>query len=634
MKRVAIWIGGALLLLLMLGLAGVAFALSRFDARAEIERQVEAALGRDMTIAGPVGVNFFPVIGFRAEDVALANVTGGQAAHLLEAKSLTVGVGARALMDRRIEVHELVFNQPRLNLEVDAAGQPNWIFKPASAPRPPQPGAKPAPVQDMRLHGARIVKGRVAYANRKTNSAYVLEDLDMALSLDSLDLPLQAKGGAVYQGEELKFETVLAKPRAVLNGGQAPLTFTLTSNRVDADFDGSFETKSGALVGAVTVSGADLRSLADWIGAPLGAGAGFANFSVVGQLKMAPKSASFDNASLTLDAIAGRGDFLVETSGAVPLVSGRLELTAPLDLNPYLAPRVEAAGAAPVVTIEAVDVAAPAWSQARIDLAGLKAFNANLELTTQAIQVQKVKLDRSQLSFVLAGGKLVATLSDMGLYGGTGTGQFELDGSGPEMAMRQKMDVKGLAAAQFLADAVGFSQLEGAAELSMDISGRGATQDALMKSLTGNTRLSLTEGGLRGVDLGGLSRTIGNALDGKLIAPNARTGFSAFSANFRLVDGVAATKDLRVSMADAEITAAGVIDIGGRKIDMRLTPRVKSVLSRLGGPLRGAGVSFPFHVSGGWDKVGYVSDLRGQAKAAVEARARAVLDAPQARPRP
>jgi AsmA protein len=631
MKRVAIWIGGALLLLLMLGLATVAFALSRFDARAEIERQVETALGRDLTISGPVGVNFFPVVGFRAEDVALANLTGGDAVHLMTAKSLTVGVGARALMQRRIEVHELVFAEPQLNLEVDAAGQPNWVFKPAAPSKPPQPGAKPAPVQDMRLQGARIVKGRIAYANRKTNSAYVLDDVDMDLSLDSLDQPLQAKGAATYQAQQIKFETVLAKPRALLSGGQAPLSVTLKSDPVDADFEGSFDTKSGGLVGAVTVSGADLRNLARWIGAPLGAGAGFANFSVVGQLKMAPKSASFENASLTLDSISGRGDFLVETSGAVPLVSGRLELTAPLDLNPYLAPRVETAGAGPVVTIEAVNVSAPEWSKARIDLTGLKAFNANLELTTQAIQVQKIKLDRSRLSFVLAGGKLVATLSDMGLYGGAGTGQFELDGSGPEVAMRQKLDVKGLAAAQFLADAVGFGQLEGAAELNLDISGRGATQADLMKSLTGNTRLSLTEGGLKGVDLGGLSRTIGNALDGKLIAPNSRTGFSKFSANFRLVDGVAATKDLRVSMADAEITAAGVIDIGGRSIDLRLTPKVKSVLSRLGGPLRGAGVSFPFHVSGRWDKIGYVSDLRGQAKAAVEARARAILDAPAAR---
>jgi AsmA protein len=633
MKRVAIRLGGGLLVVILAVLGGALFILSRFDARAEIERQVEAATGRDMQIAGDVSVSFYPVLGFRAADVSLANAPGGKATHFLKSKNLAVGVGTRAALNRKIEVHELVFIEPQLNLEVDANGQPNWVFMPAAPPRPADPNAKPAPAPDLKLDGMSIKRGRVAYANVKTNTAYALDDIDLSLAVDSLDQPVTTKGKATYAGAPLSFEATLGKPRALLNAAATPLKFTLGSKQVEASFDGALDAKTGALDGAVKASGPSLRGLAAWAGSPIGEGPGLEAFTVDGRLALGDKSTSFSNASVTLDQIVGRGDFLVETSAKVPLISGRLELTQALDLNPYLAAKSAAPGAAPTVTIEAVNVAAPGWSTATMDLSGLKAINANLELTTQAITVQKMKLDRAKLSFVLASGRLVATLSEMALYGGAGTGQFAFDASQPTLGVTQKLDVKGLQAAAFLTDAIGFAQLDGAANLSLDLTGNGASQDALMRSLNGQVNLSLANGGLEGVDLGGLSRTIGKAMDGKLISADARTGFSTFNANFRLVDGVAATRGLKIKMEGAEIGAIGVIDVGGRKLDMRLTPKVDSVLARIGGPFKGASVTFPFHVAGGWDKLSYKYSTDREVRAAVEARARAVLDA-QIKPRP
>jgi hypothetical protein len=98
---------------------------------------------------------------------------------------------------------------------------------------------------------------------------------------------------------------------------------------------------------------------------------------------------------------------------------------------------------------------------------------------------------------------------------------------------------------------------------------------------------------------------------GEMVSPAARTPFSTFTATIRAADGVLATNDLQMIAPQARINAVGVIDMGGRTIDMRLTPRL-------------SGVAVPFRVSGAWTGIGYTSDFLGRARPGIEARVRAV----------
>ena len=132
-----------------------------------------------------------------------------------------------------------------------------------------------------------------------------------------------------------------------------------------------------------------------------------------------------------------------------------------------------------------------------------------------------------------------------------------------------------------------------------------------MSSLAGTGAFAFQNGGLRGVNLGGVSRTIRNALRGEMVNPAARTPFSSFTATIKAADGVLATKDLVMVTPDARLSAIGVIDIGARALDMRLSPRL-------------SGVAVPFRASGGWAQIGYASDFLGRARPAIEARVRAV----------
>lgn len=615
MKRVLL-ILVALVVLLGAGAVGYAWwFLSRFDARAEIEKRVEAATGRDCEIKGAVSITFWPAIGFKGADARLANVAGGSAPQMLTAKGVVIGLALEPLVrERRLVVHEFILNQPVVSLEVDRAGRPNWIFKPEVAapspnPAPQQPSRPAAKVEGFSLSGMKVIDGRFSYANFKSRTSYLLEDVDAKVDLNGMDAPLNVAGEATWRGQRTKVELTVGVFRALTTGGVTSLKSKLESAPLTATLDGELDVKTGGVSGDVAASGPSLRGLSDWAGNSLGQGPGLENFAVSGRLTVGPRRYAFENASVEIDNVKGRGDFLIEQGPTKPYLSGRLEIPT-LDLNPYLAPRTDPAGVQ-VATVSQVDVKAPGWSELPISIGGIKSINANLELTTGPLQILKTTLDRTQISFVLLDGYLAATMPELELYGGNGTARFEIDARAPEIIVRNELAVQKVDAQRFFAAAFGFTNLEGTAKIEWGMSSKGANQKALMSSLAGTGSFAFQNGGLRGVNLGGVSRTIRNAMRGEMVHPTARTPFSTFTATVKAADGVLATSDMVMVTPDARINAIGVIDMGARNLDMRLAPRL-------------SGVAVPFRASGGWTEIGYASDFLGRAKPAIEARVRAV----------
>lgn len=619
MKRVLL-ILVVLVVLVIGGAAGYAWwFLSRFDARAEIEKRVEAATGRDCEIKGAVSVTFWPALGFKGADLRLANAPGGAAPQMLTAQDVVIGVALKPLVqERRLDVEKFILTQPVVFLEVDAQGRPNWIFTPPPAPpsppstAPQQPSRRAARVETFSLKDMRVVDGRFSYANYKTRSAYLLTDVDAKADLDGMDAPLNVAGEATWRGQRTTVDLNIGKFRALTTGAATPLKARLASAPLNAALDGELDVRTGGVSGQVTASGPSLRGLADWAGNSLGKGPGLETFSVAGQLTVGPRRYAFDNAAIEIDQVKGRGDFLIEQGPKKPYLSGRIEIPT-LDLNPYLAPRVEAASGVEVevATVSQVDVKAPGWSELPISISGIKAINANLEVTTGKLQILRTTLDRTQISFVLLDGFLAATMPELQMYGGNGTGRFQIDARNPEITIFNEIAVQKVDAQRFFAAAFGFTNLEGTAKIDWGLSGKGTNQKTLMASLSGTGNFKFENGALRGVNLGGVSRTIRNAMRGEMVSPTARTPFSSFTASIKASDGVLATNDLVMVTPDARINAIGVIDMGGRAIDMRLTPRL-------------SGIAVPFRVAGAWTQIGYTSDFLGRARPAIEARVRAV----------
>lgn len=630
-KRWVLLIGGGLIAAILTGAGLLAWLVSRVDVRAEIERAVETATGRDVVIAGSVGVIYWPVLGVRAGDVTIANVPGGREPAFIAAEDIDVGVELRPLLDRQVNVRRLVLRRPRISLEIDAEGKPNWVLTPTpqTGPRPTQPSVD---VARTRLRSVRISDGEVKYFDARRGEGWVIGDVDLRTALTALNEPMRARGSIRFNDQTVALDMQIGQPGAAMRGQVTPISIDMTSELIDAEFDGQTVASSGELAGTMRANGPSLRRLAAWVGSPIQGGVGLEQFAVTGRLGVGGGAYQFTNAGFAIDLVRGRGDFVLTEVRGKPYLSGRLELFD-FDLNPYLtgqappapseAPEVVAAAtdtaaspSAQIAAIEAparaVDVSA-APSDQPIDFSGLQAFNADLELVTAAVLVQHMRVDRARLNLVINDGYLAATLHNLSLYGGSGSGRFEIDAREPAARITQDVAFSNLDARRFLSDAINFSNIEGRMEGSLLLRAQGRTQNEFLSSADGRTHVEIVSGVLHGVDLGGVATTIRNALRGELIAPEARTEFQGISATFAIADGVLASDDLSFNTPDLRIPGMGIIDVPGRRLDLRLSPRSP----------RG-GIAVPFSIRGPWGQFSYASDMNDRVLRELTPRVREV----------
>lgn len=620
MKRLAITLAGGFVALLIAGAVALAVLVSTMDLRARLTSAIEQATGRTVVIRGPVSFTLYPSAGFNAADVSIGNAKGGRAAQMLTASSVNIAVAVRPLLKREIEVTALNLGEPNIALEILPSGAPNWVLQPRSDP---QSGPFKPKLDKMRLRGVTIKNGAIGFYNAVTHSAYSLTEVDATIDLAGLDRPLSIDGAGVYSGERAKLKATLSTPALLLAGKPMSLALNLDAEPLALRFEGAMLPGTGGLSGALVASGPDLNRLAAWGGHPIGGTSGARPFSISGQLVYGDHSTAFNNASVTIDAISGRGDVLIETRHAKPLISGRLELAA-LDLNPYLA---RVSGEAPAQTestsplapprasgLQPIDVSKVGYDSAPLDYAGLRNFNANVELITGVLQVQKMRIDNARMIVVLNEGFMAATLTRMEMYGGAGTGVVRIDARGTPLRFEESLDVENVRSLPLFTDAFGYGGLDATANVSIHVEAEGMNQKELISSLRGAGALYFAKGAFKGVDFGGFTRTVKNLLAGKVTGPNAQTPFDKFSSTLQIQRGAVAFRDFKLEGPRLQVLGQGSIDLPSQALDLRFSPRTVFSRDKETGAAKSTGVPLPFRAVGPWTALKFTTDITGKGK--------------------
>jgi uncharacterized protein involved in outer membrane biogenesis len=243
--------------LLALAAAALGLAYASFDPEAlkpRVAAAVEARTGRQLVLAGPVGLklSLFPTV--TLQDVALANMPSGSRPEMARVERVEAEFALLPLLSRRLELRRVVLRSPDLLLETDAEGRPNWAFappaaaaqsSPADAPpaAPPPPGdveadtPRPPPFSLERIT---VTDGRVVYRNGVTGRTRILAverfrtepvaalagllRLDGAVTLDELPVTVAGEVG----GPDRLFSASEASPwplrlEAALGGAEARL---------------------------------------------------------------------------------------------------------------------------------------------------------------------------------------------------------------------------------------------------------------------------------------------------------------------------------------------------------------------------------------------------------------------------
>jgi AsmA protein len=603
MKRVLIFFS---IVLLLLGAVAVTipFLLNPDFIGEQLQAAVKRSTGRTLTLARTPRLSFWPELAVEIDGASLSNPPGMFAGQVAKMDQLRVRVDAMSLLSKRLVVKEVTLLRPDLRLIVDGKGQANWVFATASADASAGTSSQGTTATEMidsiSIAPVVIEDGRLRYLDERTGTVFAASNVNMSVSMPDLNSPLTAKGSLVWNTEKVALNIYVKTPVALAERG-SPLDLALNARLLELTFNGRAAMTNGlSMAGTVDLKTQSLRGLAKWSGNPLAPGKGLEAFYARGALDLSGQTIKLSKAKLGLDGMNAQGGVTVSLAGKRPHVTANLGVDR-IDTNIYAAPANRPQGAINT-----------GWSDAPIDMSGLKAIDANLNLAAASIRYGDVNIGRTNVAATLTSGVLKTDLKEMTFYDGKATGKLVIDGSRKKPALQGALNATGMDAYRLLADFAKLKRISGVSGMQLSVAASGSSQHEMVSTLRGTSKLQFTNGALRGLNLARMIRNVESAiLGGWDVGPEQQTDFSLLEASFNIKDGIAENKDLKLLGPLVRITGLGEVDLLRQALDYRTTPKLVASLKGQGGKADLKGLAVPIIIKGPWANPKIYPDIEG-----------------------
>jgi AsmA protein len=559
--------------------------------KAPIERSVSRATGRTFTIAGPLHVTLFPMLGIRADKIALANTPGGRALALATADDVRLDVKLWPLFSGRIEVTQIILDRPVISLEVDAQRHANWTIE--RAPRSGRDNSGPHMIGAAHFSGVEIVHGRVTYSNLHTGDTHAFDDVNAKLAFTEPDQPASIDGTLSFSRQRISFHANAATARSLLQDKIAAVDISFSCDLLRGDYKGT-AAPDGVINGDLQIETPSVRRTTTWLGAHLPDGDGLGALSLSSHIEGDSRHADFTTLNLKLDGMTANGEIALDTNGAIPAIKGSL-VADHIDINPYIEHPHSSGAPHPHRDDEE-------WSGKAITLDILKKTDADLTMDVGALTVRKLNIGKAHIAVALNDAHLKARLNPIALYGGSGKAELDVDARGTPV-FHNNVEFDNVTLQSFLSDTIGVKQIEGVGTIKLDVTSRGANAATIMHGIDGRGSVAFRNGRVRGVDLDTVARTIQSLL-GTAINPNTFTTYSAMTASFTATNGVLISNDFTLTGTVLNSTGSGIVDVGNRTIDFRIAPRATAIVAK-----QKLSIGVPFRIKGPWKHVRYTADV-------------------------
>ncbi len=610
---------GALVALVVITLIAIPFFVSADYLKAQLVAQVKQATGRELVIKGKASLSLFPNVAVVVEDVTLGNPAGFTSPYFVTVKKLETGAALKPLLSKELRITGIAVEGAVLNLEETKAGAKNWEF---AAPGGGSSAAKSKDVakaddaaSSPALNGFAIgditLKDSAVHYMKPGAATIAVKDILLTVHGADGNAPLAIEGSVRYQDAPVKLQLTVDALQAALSGEATPAMVALSLPDGSVKFEGKASMKERPNVdGALAVSIGNLPKLLAWATAkpaPVGLPKQVELTSVLA-LKGA-QAVTLSDLSLTVDALKAEGKLALNLTGAVPALQGALSL-GEVDLDALLASQEKTAPAkATAAKTRPKATSAEGWSRAPIDLSGLRAANANLDLKLAALKVSNLEIHDIATSIALNQGNLKLNLGNASLYSGTAKGTVMLDGSSSVPSMATNLALTDIQIDPLMTAMSGASRLSGVGNVSLVLNAQGSSQYAMVNALGGKGAIRLTDGAVKGINIAQFLR---NAKKGFLFGDNSteKTDFTELAASFEIAKGLLSNKDLSMKSPILRLAGSGTANLPARLLNYRLVPTLVGTLQGQGGK-EAAGLAIPLLIAGPWSNPTVTPDVKG-----------------------
>ncbi len=555
------------LLLIAVAVGGVAVLKSTDFNRykPQIAAEVKRATGRDLVIAGDLGVEISLNPAVAVKGVSFANADWGSRPEMVTLDRFEAQIAVLPLLFGRLEIDRLVLVGADILLEVDEKGRANFDFGgPKAVASEGETGKLEIPV------GARevaIEDSVVTYTDAVTGASYQARIDRLTLKGESLDDPVSLIFRGSYNDAPVAASAVLGTPSAMLSPDNPwPVDMTLEAGGAKILIKGvvAQPTTASGIDLAVAIAGAELGDLSALAGAEvpkLGA------YSLSGKLIGDAASAlTFKGLKAGMAGSDLGGEILIRLDGKRPAVAATL-FAETIDLTALGGAGGDADAGAKRDKVFSADP---------LPLDALKAVDAKLQLKAKSVVFAGARLEDATLGMALNGGNLVVKPVQGKLAGGAMDGSVRLDarkkaaGLAVQLAL-DKVDLGRLMREMGVTDA-----LEGHASINIDIAGAGSSVAGIMAGLNGETSLMMGKGRMKSAALntliGGPTQILSNIFTG---GDSEYTAINCAVVRFPVKKGVATAEPLVLDTEVAAFLGNGTINLGSEVLDLVIDPDVK-----------------------------------------------------------
>lgn len=595
LRRLAWWInelGGVLLV--VAAMVALVWVWDWNWFRPMIERQVSAAIGRD------VRIERFSVQGWRFPTAVLERIRIDnpepfpREAGFGRIERLEISVDPRALLDRKLSLTRIHLQRPQFALYAPPDAPANWIFAwPASEPA--EPGEKP--LLELVLGTLSITGGQVRfeYPQFKSDFSVVIETLPGSESA-APELHLRASGR--YAGQPLAASFVGGALLSLRESENPyPVLLTVANGATRLRLQGTLldPVRLGGAHLALRFEGADLAALYPLTGVPLPP---TAPYLLQGQFDYLRDATGPQFRFRKFSGVVGKsdlsGDLAVRTGGPRLKIEGDLRSKQVLfaDLGGFVG---SAPGEADAKGQTEAQKRARAKQEASprvlpdtpINLPKLRGADFDVRYVAQRIQSQDTPFDDLTAQLRIDDGVVSLRPISFGVGGGGIAANLLLDGTQDVAKVQADADFRSVDFAKILGALKyrGSGRVDG--RISLD--SRGNTVADLLGAGDGKLRLSMAGGDVSAllINLAGLD--FGNAVLSALGIPS-RAQLRCMIADMDMKKGLVQTDMLLLDTTEANVVGTGTINLRSEELAYRVHTQPKTF--NIGS------VSAPINISG------------------------------------
>jgi len=542
----------------------VVLNVQRFAPR--IEQEVSTLIARPVSIGPDFTLSFFPRLSISCSDLRIGNQSGFRSDDFLRIDSFEARMKVLPLLRGRIEFSRFVIGGLTMNLESNSDGRVNW--KNSDRKLTNDVRRKGLPSLLHLLTGIDqadlfvITDGTVNWNDRMRNQYHQATDVMVVVHDFSFQHQVNAEIKMVVDEHPFSLEGSFgpAKPD---NSEHMKYSFHLLAEKEiygniqgDIEYRGTYSARAHLKIEPFKLSDILGFSRKKRLGAETEI---FQSFSLDTQMFVDSTSFQVKSALVGLDEskldCTLDGEFNkknIQVSCAVDQ----------LDFDPYLKELMtkNKSKVTPVQGIGKKEASSLGYS-----------VDGSLFVTESTLA--GVRFTNLKASLSLADGRLVVDPLEAELYGGHLTG-ITLDSASEKDGTETPLEIRfiDVDAQPFFSDLIGWSFLSGRLAGTLDILVGRYDDQAPYHWIGGSGQLSLTDGSLRGIVLGGEQEDAIKKSDDEKPLSEKQTSFEHLDLSLNFGEGLLSLGDGTMEVGGMHVIIGGVADLKSHEIDLLFTP--------------------------------------------------------------